>query len=70
MKALKAVSAVLLASAAGFAVAHPGHGVHLGDASALHPFLGVEHVALAALVGVAGYALRGWLAALGSKDKE
>lgn len=68
MKAIQAVITASLVSFSGLLSAHPGHGAHLGDAAALHPFMGVEHILLMAVVGVGAYALRNRLFTSESDD--
>jgi hydrogenase/urease accessory protein HupE len=63
MKAIRAVVASSLGLVSGLAVAHSGHGVHLGDPSSLHPFLGLEHVVLMVAIGALAYGVRSWLSA-------
>ncbi len=45
-----------LTTISGWAIAHPGHGLHSANAG-WHPMFGVEHVALLAILGGVGWYL-------------
>jgi hydrogenase/urease accessory protein HupE len=68
MKRYQLLIATLALCLTGIAGAHPGHGPHFGNPDLPHPYLGVSHIALMALIGVAAYLLHRRSSARDSDD--